>query len=461
MIRAVALLVLGLFGGEDPACAATATDAPDGTALQSVVVRPGDTLWSLSHVYLRDPAKWDEILKYNRLPTADPTVALPGMTLQVPVKLIKTSLRAAHLVYAVNRVLFRRKERADWKDSKTAMELYRGDTLRTLDDSRARVKFLNTDLLSLEPNSMAVIKPVDEDGDLLLKSGAVFSGHARVVTANASVTPRTKDTRYSARVESDLSTKVEVYRGLAAVDAQGSRVEVPAGMQTRVSPGLAPEVPKALSEPTALEARAAEYDSAVAVGGGAAPKPQVELSAPAVEADAISLRGDIDSLHVGVPIQGYHVMAARDRDFKETVFDRKYDTEEKFNPSDANLAPGAYWWRIAVVDLLGTEGRFSEPRYFSTGLKRVERDTSETMNRMLTIITPVEGQNVDTDHVRFAGVLRDDRLQLEVGGKSARIDQDGNWMVDLRLNDGLNRIVLVVSDGKGNETRQVRSVFRR
>jgi hypothetical protein len=459
--RAAALLALILLGG-GPARALAAAEVPDdGTSMQLVVVRPGDTLWSISHTYLKDPTKWDEILKYNKLPTADPTVALPGMSLKVPVKLIKTSLRAAHLVYAVNKVLYRRKERADWRDSKAAMELYRGDTLRTLDDSRARVKFLNTELLSLEPNSMAVIKPVEEEAELVLKTGAVFAGHARVVTASAAITPRTKDTRYSARVEADLSTKVEVYKGLAAVDAQGSHVEVPAGMETRVAPGMAPDVPRPLTEATALEARAAEFDSAVAVGGGAAPKPRADLQAPVVEADALSLRGDIDSLHVGVPIQGYHVQAARDREFKETLFDRKYDTDDKFSPSDANLPPGAYYWRIAIIDLLGTEGRFSEPRYFSTGLKRVERDTSETMNRMLTIVTPSEDATIDDDHVRFAGVLRDDRLRLEVGGKSARIDQDGNWVVDVTLKDGVNKIVLVVSDGKGNETRQVRSVNRR
>lgn len=459
-----ALSALLLVGGAAPARAGAADETAvieTDTAFQSVVVRPGDTLWSISHAWLKDPAKWDQILKYNKLPTSDPTVALPGLVLRVPVTLIKKGLRAAHLVYAVNKVLFRRKDRPDWKDGKAVMELFQGDSLRTLDDSRARVKFLNKELMSLESNSMAVIKPLEADADVELKSGAVFAGRARVITANAAVTPRTKDTRYSARVEPDLSTKVEVYRGQAAVDAQGSTVEVPAGMETRVAPGLAPEVPRRISDQTNLEARAAEFESAVAVGGGAAPKPRVELAAPTVEADAVSLRGDIDSLHVGVPIQGYHVQAARDREFKEVLFDRKYDADERFYPADAGLSAGAYWWRIAIIDLLGAEGRYSEPRYFSVGLKHVERAASETLNRMLTIITPSEGETIDDDHVRFAGVLRDDRLRLAVDGKSARIDQDGNWVVDVNLKDGVNQIVLVVSDGKGSETRQVRRVIRR
>jgi hypothetical protein len=140
--------------------------AQDETATQNVVVKPGDTMWSIAHRYLKDPARWDEIARRNRLPTADPTVALPGMTLKVPVALIKNGLRAAHLVYEVNRVLERRRETADWKDAKTGGELYEGDGLRTLAASRARVKFLNKELLALEPDSMAVIKPVGEDTDV-------------------------------------------------------------------------------------------------------------------------------------------------------------------------------------------------------------------------------------------------------------------------------------------------------
>jgi len=462
-VRALAAALAALLGTAPAFAARGAAEAvvEVDTSFQSVVVRPGDTLWSIAHAWLKDPAKWDEILKYNRLPTSDPTVALPGMTLRVPIKLIKTGLRAAHLVYAVNRVLFRRKDRPDWKETKPLMELFQGDGLRTLDDSRARVKFINKDLLSLEANSMAVIKPSSEDADVELQSGAVFTGHARVVTASASITPRTKDTRYSARVEPDLSTKVEVFKGRAAVEAQGSSVDVPAGMETRVAPGLAPEVPRPLSDATNLEARAAEFESAVAVGGGAAPKPRVELAAPVAEADVSSLRGDIDSLHVGVPIQGYHVQAARDREYKTILFDRRYDADEKFSPADANLAPGSYWWRIAIVDLLGSEGRFSEPRYFSLGIKREKRDASETLGKMLTVVSPSEDETVDDDHVRFAGVLRDDRLRLEVDGKPARIDQDGNWVVEVSLKAGVNQIILVVSDGKGSETRQVRRVIRR
>ena len=456
-MRGPALLAALLFWGALPARPAQA----DEIVYQEVVVRPGDTLWSIAHRYLKDPARWDEIVKHNRLPTSDPTVALPGMTLRVPAKLIKIGLRAAHLVYEINRVLFRRRDTADWKGSTVGMELFQGDWVRTLEDSRARVRFLNKELLSLEPDSMAVIKPADEDADVVLKSGSVFAGHARVVTSAARVTPRTRETRYAASVEPDLTTRVEVYLGVAAVEAQGSEVDVPAGMQTRVRPGLAPEIPRRLENAPALEARGHEFASAEAVGGGVAPNPRGVEQTPLPAGDAATLRGDIDSLGVGVPILGFHVQAASDRDFKKPVFDRKYENDERFSPSDAALPPGAYWWRLAVVDLLGTEGPFSEPRYYTVGLKRVERAPGAELGEMLTILSPVEGAEITSNGVGVVGVLRDDNLRLEIAGKPVRIDADGNFIAVVPLIDGINDIAIEVSDGKGNVTRVTRRVTRR
>lgn len=437
-------------------------ESDDETAFQAVVVKPGDTMWAIANKYLKDPARWDEILKHNKLPTKDPTVALPGMTLRVPVRLIKAQLRAAHLVYAVNRVLYRRKETADWKSGKVAQELFQGDTLRTLDESKARVKLLDKELLSLEPNSMAVIKPQNLDGDLELKSGSVFAGRARVVTASALVTPRTRDTRYAATVEADLTTRVEVYKGVAGVDAQGSTVEVPAGMSTRVSPGLAPEVPRRIVNLPEIENRAFEFASAIKVGGGAAPEPRGPAAAPpAPEADADSLRGDLQSLRVGLPIMGYRVQASPDHEFKEIAFDKKYDSEDRLRPAEEGLKPGAYWWRIAIVDLLGTEGRFSEPRYYTVGIKRASVAVVSDLTKAVTIAAPAEGAYVDGDTVKLVGVIRDDRIRVEVAGKSVRADADGNFMVTLPVVDGMNEFVITVSDPKGNSTQISRRVTRR
>lgn len=453
-LGAAALLLLAL------ATPGRAQSDPD--SFQIVVVKPGDTMWAIANKYLKDPSRWDELLKYNRLPTKDPTVALPGLSLRVPVRLIKVHLRAAHLVYSVNRVLYRRKETPAWKSGKLSMELFQGDTVRTLEESKARVKLLNKELLSLEPNSMAVIKPLDRDGDIELKSGSVFAGRARVVTASALVTPRTKDTRYAASIEADLTTRVEVFKGAAGVEAQGSKVEVPAGMSTRVSPGLAPEVPRAIRNLPELETRAYEYASAVKVGGGAAPEPRGPAGLPPTpEADADSLRGDLQSLRVGLPIAGYLVQAATDRDFKNIVLDKKFEAEDRLRPGEEGLKPGAYWWRIAIVDLLGTEGRFSDPRYYTVGIKRPSSAIPVDLKNAIVIASPAEEAYIDADNTRVSGILRDDRLRVSVNDKPVRADADGNFVATVALKPGMNEILIKVTDPKGNSTEISRRVTRR
>ncbi len=437
--------------------------APEGireesTTFQNVIVRPGDTLWGISHAYLKDPSRWDEILKYNRLPTADPTVALPGMTLKVPIRLIKTSLRAAHIVYLVNKVLYRRKETAGWKGAQPSMEVFQGDSLRTLEDSKARVMFLNKELLSLEQNSMAVIKPSsDPDADVVLKAGSVFT-HARVVTSTARITPRTGDTRYAATVESNLTTRVEVFKGAAAVASQGAQVVVPAGMETRVAPGLAPEMPRPLENSAELEARAQEFASAATVGGAAAPNPRVAPPQPEPEADAENLRSDIQVLKIGQPISGYHVQASVERDFARPVFDKLYGNDDRFSADEAGLKPGAYWWRVAAIDLLGTEGRFHEPRYYTVGIKRAEPE-NERLASMLNLVSPEDNAEVG-DSVRVSGFLRDERLKLAINGRPVRVEDDGSFSLVLKVSVGGNSFVITISDGKGNETTISRHVTR-
>lgn len=458
MTRAAAAMALLLGLGAAAAVANGGT--VEETAFQDVVVRPGDTLWGIANKYLKDPASWDQILKHNKLPTRDPTVALPGMTLRVPVRLIKVSLRAAHLVYSVNRVLYRRQDTAQFKPAKMHMELFRGDALRTLEDSKARVKLLDKELLSLEPNSMAIIKPVDGEGDVVLRTGSIFAGRARVVTASAQVTPKTLDTRYAATVTPDLTTKVEVYKGMAQVDAQGRSVNVPEGMGTQVKPGLAPEVPRKIENWPELEARAMEFNSSAQVGGGAAPMVRPDLKAPEAEADAESLRGDLNSLRVGLPILGYRVQASKDQEFKTLAFDKKYDAEDRFSPSQEGLAPGAYWWRVSVIDLLGTEGKWSEPRYYTVGIKRSPAAAVVDLKKNVTIVSPREGEVVYDDKVRVIGVLRDDRLRVAVNGKVVRADGDGNFVSEVSVGDGSTEIVITVDDTKGNEIRISRRVTR-
>jgi hypothetical protein len=329
---------------------------------QEVTVKAGDTLWSISQHYLKDPQQWPEILHYNKLPSSDPTVALPGLTLRVPVALIKEELRAAFLVQKLNKVLARKKENPDWRNAELNMALYRDDGLQTLADSRAQVRFLNGEMLSLDQNSMAILKPRKQEGaDLELEKGQIVTGRSRVVTRSASIVPQTADTKYTASVLDDMTTRVAVVKGATVVEGSGHKVTVKAGFQTDVPPFQAPQVPVAIPDLTKFM----EKVNGMAVVEG--PITKVPTSVVAVRpppSDSSDLGKMIRGIPHLAPISAYHIQAADAQDFSKVLFDRYYDMDERVDLRDMGLKPGSYWVRVATVDLLGAEGKFGEARQF-------------------------------------------------------------------------------------------------
>jgi hypothetical protein len=348
--------------------------APSGAEeLQTIVVKPGDTLWSIANTYLKDPKRWNEISRYNKLPSADPSIALPGMPLKIPVRLIKEQFRAAKLVYHINEVFFRPVGGAKWDGVKTNMDLYRSDTLRTTVNARADVKFYTGEILNLMPNSMAVLRPPQKDADVQLLSGEMRGVRSRVVTASARIVPRTADTEFGAKIKEDLTTLVQVYKGRAAVEAQGKVVEVPEGFASEVKMDLPPSQPvklPPLPEFTGAGTQLARANqpqvkmsgNVVSLDVGKAPRAGSGAPAPkGVDAPPVDA-GDISKL-ITVPntVRGYHIQAARDQAFSKIELDRTYEVFDRIDLSDY-LPAGTYWVRISYIDLLGFEGKFNAPR---------------------------------------------------------------------------------------------------
>ncbi len=368
---------------------------------EKVKVKPGDTLWGIAQTYLKNPEDWNQILRYNHLPSNDPTVALPGMTLEVPKKIMKEIVPAGNLVSAVNQVLLRRQETTQWKKASRGERLYSKDTLRTLDESKAKVRFIDSQILDLEPDSMAVILiPPDRKSEdsVSLKKGSVFIGHAKVMTPSATITPKVPHTVYSAKIREDASTLVRVYSGIATVSAEGQNVDVPAGMETTVPPGLSAGVPqkiphwkefksqtemamnvsKTRARKTAGEGALSETISGNGLQGNP-PASSAETGAlsakrgsgasagnlsAARSAPSASLQKEISDLSIGNPISGYRLQVSIGRDFSSPILDKVFDSDEKVDIEDLGLKPGSYWFRLATVDLLGEQSPFTSPRNY-------------------------------------------------------------------------------------------------
>ena len=363
--------------------------------LQTMTVRPGDTLWSISNTYLKDPTKWGEILKYNRLPSSDPTRALPGMELKVPVRLIKEQYRAAKLVYSLNEVLYRRTGVSDWQNVALKMDLFKNDTLRTRADARADVRFYTGEILNLYPNSIAVLRPPGKKNtDVELLAGEMRGLRSRVVTASARITPKTKDTEFGARLKDDLTTLVQVYKGKADVEAQGKTVEVAAGFAAEVKMDMPPSDPVKLPPLPELEAGT---QTALASTGGTRLKteggvvslnmkkvktgPEVAAALPKdrdltkgipeagnVNDKNIDANEIVKMISVANPVQSYHLQVSRDQSLTVLVLDKNYDAFASIDLNDM-LPAGNYYMRVALVDLLGFEGKFSAPRQIAVGRK--------------------------------------------------------------------------------------------
>lgn len=438
---------------------------------QAVTVKPGDTLWAIAQTYLKDPTRWNELLKHNKLPSADPTVALPGMTLKVPVSLIKENMLAATMVELINQVETRRRETADWKDAKSRMQLYKDDGVRTFAASRARVEFVTGDSLNVDENSMAILKPKGKDADLELLRGEIHGSQSRVVTASARITPKAKGTRFSAKVRADLSTLVQVYTGVAAVEGSGQAFDVKAGFSTEVAPDRPPTTPVKLPDTPEIKARALGGDvfsakllappgaqTAALSGGGAAPVPKWKGAAGRPR-DMDDITFDVKELSIGLPVSAYSVQIARTPDFSRVAAEKVFEADEKIDVSRM-IPPGRYWVRVALVDLLGSQGRFSDARQYVVGDRGATLALEEDRFKgNIEIVRPAENEDyVRIPKYRIMG-RADMELAVTINGRRVRRDESGNFSLDVLLKEGGNSFKIMAQDARGRAKEFTRRIY--
>jgi hypothetical protein len=344
------------------------------------------------------------------------------------------------------------------------MELYKGDTLRTLENARARVKFLDAGVLTLDPNSMALIKPPRADYDVELKAGSVFTGHSKVVTASARVTPRTSDTQYSATVRADMTTLVAVYKGRAGVEGAGKTVEVNAGQSSEVKLGLAPSLPTAIPNLPDFEARAALFNGEKVRGQSRLKvKAGAELALDA-DADQLNKANDVSdiktmlaNLRVGVPVSGFRVQVSRTRDFGQLLLNKVFTTEERVSANAQDLPPGVYWFRVALIDLLHVEGKLSAPRLYSVGLAQEKKEID--LKEAFVLTKPAADIKVIAENYQVEGEVKYDELVVTVNGRPVAQDDKGHWSIVLRLRPGINDIAVKCRRADGESVTVTRQVL--
>lgn len=331
---------------------------------QIIKVKPGQTLWQISQIYLKDPTKWDEVVKYNNLPK-DPYQIIVGKELKIPVNLIKEEYRAAKFDRIIGDVRIRASDSSVWKDAKNVGDVFKGDTVKTGSDSYADVRFYTGQILNIFSNSMIVVKPpVKEKSDIKLMAGQIRAKDTSIITVSAKITPKVKNTEIAAKIREDLSTVVHVYKGEAEVEGKGKTVTLKEGFATEVRLDSTPSTPQKV--PNILTAKIPPVDTMVdkniiTVKIPKAQNPEQKVVIENMkEAEKLDVSGSVE-VNLSKAISGYRIQVAKDRDFKDIVLDRKFDVFKQLNLRNY-LYRGKYYFRISYIDLIGFEGEFSQPK---------------------------------------------------------------------------------------------------
>jgi len=415
--------------------------------LQVIRVIPGDTLHGIARIYLKDPSRWPELLKYNTIPTKDPDLILPGMKLLVPVQYIKESMRAAKLVYKHNKVRYRRRGEAKWYDAILNMELYYEDALRTLIKSNCKVRFATNEILKIGENSLVILRPEELKQEVRLLKGRVLASKARVLTESSIIEPEKQgNTLFEAKIKEDRSTEVNVWKGAVDVNAKGEKMRLEQGFATKIeldstpikpwklpefSPQKIKEIENELTLPSTFNMKVPEVSSI-----GSFKPEQVNWE---------KMKKMIRSQKKG-KVTDYKIQFAVERTFSDIIYEGNIkearDRIKKF-------PDGIYYWRIAPVYKSGEVGSYSEIHSF----------TIDRRPPKINIISPRPNEKIKDEFIEVKGIVPEG-LKVEVDGVEVIVDRNGNFRRIIFVPYGRHLIKIKVTDREGKEFYYTREVER-
>ncbi len=114
-------------------------------------MQPGDTVWSLSHRFLKDPGRWLAVSQRNQV-VADREMP-PGTKLRFPVEWLRTEQAPVQVIKVKGEVRGRLGSAAEERALKPGMTLYAGDELSTGEDANATLQFADGTRLLVQGDS--------------------------------------------------------------------------------------------------------------------------------------------------------------------------------------------------------------------------------------------------------------------------------------------------------------------
>ncbi|MCD6423481.1 MAG: FecR domain-containing protein [Elusimicrobia bacterium] len=407
---------------------------------------PGDTLHGIARLYLKDPSRWPELLKYNVIKSGDPNLIHPGDKLLVPVKEIKKAMRAAYLIETINKVEYRPRGEVVFRPAQLNQKVFYEDTIRTFDYSYAKVLYPTKDVLKISPNSLVVIRPKEIDHEVNLIKGEIYARKARVLTKSATIEPK-GESIFKAKVDKGKTTEVEVYGGSVDVVAQGKKIEVAKGFASKIELGKIPLPPREIKLPSPQELQKLKMDLTIPTTFNI-PKIKIE-DLGRLKPQEINIEKELETARkkrrkiIGVEI-------ALDEYFAQIVLSGRID---EIKPAIGNLVDGRYYYRIKYLEPLTKKMSYSPVKSFLIDRKHEDVE--------VTIIYPPEGAVIYDEFVEVKGSVSGDVESITVDSVNVDIFKDGSFSRIIYLPMGPHDIEIVSRDKLGNTKRFTRRVVRK
>jgi len=340
---------------------------------------------------------------------------------------------AAVLVRTTNTVKYRAADAISWSGVRPGERFRDRDAVQTFDNSTARLRFSEGNVLDMSPNSLVVIQRVQANpvrrqtpSQLVMVDGELrgtVSAHDRTAAVEVALpggvvrvrseTRNRAGAQFKISMTEDRASTVAVYRGVAEVDANGRTLQVNEDFVSTVHRN------GVTTEPVRLPAR---------------PKP-VEP-----ERDRTYYYRDRPqqirfAWTAPAPVDGYHLVIARDHDFDDVVSDARVRTPEFRH---GNLKHGTYYWRVSGI-AASREGASSDPVRLI-----VVRDRESPV---LDVHFPPK--TAGSDAYTLTG-RTEPGARVSVGGHRIPVTAAGSFQHSLRLGPGSTVIVVEAVDQAGN-----------
>lgn len=304
-------------------------------------MKPGDTVWDISHTLLKDWRYWDDILRHNNISNA--ATIRPGTKIAVPLYIVREELSEVRVDSAVGKVevIFANSDKR--LPLKPGMVLSAGDRVITGEKSTAMFFLEDQSSILLQEQSELEFTRLKTlgggrhksmDAKLNMHRGRLDMeanpGHApdsryEITTVSANSAIRGTSFRIGIKQE---SSRTEVLNGMVRVGNAYGSVDVPTSFGTVTQTGSPPRKPVKLL-----------------------PSPNLEAF-PAL----VRYLPKVVPLNTLEHAQRYRVQIAQDQAFLKIQLDRVVKGQLML---DQKLADGAYFVRVRGVDANGLEGNDS------------------------------------------------------------------------------------------------------